>query len=315
MPLTEADMRSYLSRSLSSINTNKLNGLLAEVAFRNELARLGFAGNVSPGGWIARSTKFGNYEFGHTTVALFPETVQPNTNYPSPPTSTVPRTHYLVASHFHTISVQPIYCRPQLTGTDPVTDLTWIGEDLSPTNAAPSAPLQQILQGFKERSRRYNFLRYHSDTSQIPLAALADEFSKEHLRVSLQNEFMSEISDMDAIFWGRSVAYPIEIKEKTPAPDDKLGPWFGLDIGPFTKLAFFASHNRNMASLFIVHEIDDATQRNHVCWLAITFDKLAKAASWFKMEGGQNMQGGGSAVVRIPKSAFSIMDKNYLDSL
>lgn len=298
------------------MNANKLNGLLAEVAFRSELSRLGFSGQVSPGGWIARSTEFGNHKFGENTIALFPQTVLPATEYPYPADLNVPRAFHVVASHLHTIGIQSVYCRPQLRGPDPFADLLWLGDDLSPINPAPLGPLLEMVQGFEPRTRRHNFLRYDADSSLIPPAALADEFSKEHLRVTLQTAFLGELSDIDTIFWGRNVAYPIEIKEKTAVVTDrKLGPWFGLDIGPFTKLAFFASHNRNMASLFVVHEIDDPATRNHVAWHAITFEHLAKWASWNKSEGGQNMQGGASAVVRIPKSAFSKMDREFLQSL
>ena len=48
------EMRKYLSKSITSLNQNKLNGLLAEVDFRNHLEALGFQDRVSVGGWIAR---------------------------------------------------------------------------------------------------------------------------------------------------------------------------------------------------------------------------------------------------------------------
>ena len=126
---------------------------------------------------------------------------------------------------------------------------------------------------------------------------------------------MSEMSDIDSIFWGTNIAYPIEIKEKTSATDRRMGDWFGLDVGPFVKLAFYTSLDKAMASLFIVHEIDDTTTRNSVAWHAITFDQLAKVASWTQQGGGTSMGGGQSAVVRIPKSAFSKLDASFLAAL
>lgn len=46
MALSLSAMRGYLSKSLSSINDNKMRGLLAEIEFRKHLATLGFAHRV-----------------------------------------------------------------------------------------------------------------------------------------------------------------------------------------------------------------------------------------------------------------------------
>lgn len=72
-------MKDYLSSSLSSVNQNKVRGLLAEIEFRRTLAGLGFDDRVSPGGWIARSTEEGC--FGHNIIAIFPETIIPGEDY------------------------------------------------------------------------------------------------------------------------------------------------------------------------------------------------------------------------------------------
>jgi len=325
-------MRGYLRKSLSHkkqkkvqgappappvpLNKNKLNGLLAELAFRNEMGRLGFASQVSPGGWLARSTAFPGNSFGANTIALFPETVDLNTQYPAGRVSPVPQTFQSVAAHFHRIRIRPFYCRPVLTGSDPEGDLSWTVEDLSAAHRFPTGPLANAFKGFKARTRNFNFLSNNTDTTTIPVGGLAEEFSKEHLRISAQTLFMNEMSDIDAVFWGNGPVYPIEIKEKTPVTtDEKFGDWFGLDIGPFVKLSFYAAMDKTMQSLFVVHEIADTTSRAHVAWWIITFEQLAKAASWNKVEGGSNMLGGGSSVVRIPKSAFSQLDATYLNAL
>ncbi|MGI8480754.1 MAG: hypothetical protein ACR2MF_01590 [Chthoniobacterales bacterium] len=73
------EMRAYLCRSISSLNRNKLNGLLAEVELRKYLTDLGFGDRVSRGGWIAR--RDGPGEFGHRTAVFFPEIVKPGTDY------------------------------------------------------------------------------------------------------------------------------------------------------------------------------------------------------------------------------------------
>jgi len=85
---------------------------------------------------------------------------------------------------------------------------------------------------FRRRERRYNFLRYKTETEGIPEAAVPEEFSKEHLRVTFQTGFFSEISDIDGILWGQQHTYLLEIKEKTPAPSRDMGPYFGLGRRP-----------------------------------------------------------------------------------
>jgi hypothetical protein len=79
-------------------------------------------------------------------------------------------------------------------------------------------------QGFS----RHNFLRNHTDTSALTSPSIEEEFSKERARISFQNAYMSEMSDVDGIFWGNQFTYPIEIKEKTIASDSKVGDYFGL---------------------------------------------------------------------------------------
>ena len=76
------EMRNYLSRTMSSVNQNKLRGTLAEISFREHVSQLGFSERVSEGGWIVRSDSRGDYNFAQNTVVFFPETLQPNADYP-----------------------------------------------------------------------------------------------------------------------------------------------------------------------------------------------------------------------------------------
>jgi len=126
---------------------------------------------------------------------------------------------------------------------------------------------------------------------------------------------MAEISDIDGVFWGQQYTYPLEIKEKTPASDRRLGYYFGLDVGPFVKLAFYASKKGSLHSIFIVKEINNTEDRELVQWWFITYDILAQFASWVPMGGGRNMGGGGSTVVRIPKSEFQPLNAETLNNL
>ena len=122
-------------------------------------------------------------------------------------------------------------------------------------------------------------------------------------------------SDVDGLFWGREKTYPIEIKEKTRAFNPSVGDFFGLDVGPFVKLAFYAAKRGNLHSMFVVREIDDTDTRNLVAWRYITFEHLAQYASWVFQPGGKGMTGGRSATIKIPVNQFQILDKEALANL
>lgn len=310
-------MRAYLSKSLSSVNKNKIYGLLAEVDFRRKLKELGYEDHVSAGGWIARSTfDSGAAEFGENTVALFPETVLPDKSYPQTRTPPAPpNALHTICSTMHQIGIKSFFCSPVIT--DPARPETgqWNLIQLGIPGHASFQSLDKALSGFAQRERSYNFLRNENDATAIPDTYVPDEFTKEMLRVSFQTRFMAEVSDIDGILWGKTHTYPVEIKEKTPAEERRIGEYFGLDVGPFVKLAFYAAKRGNLHSIFVVREIDDETSRKLVAWRFVTFEVLAQYASWVFGGGGPGMGGGRSAVVKIPKSRFSTLDATALAKL
>lgn len=134
-------------------------------------------------------------------------------------------------------------------------------------------------------------------------------------RAEFVSEYYCEPSDVDGLFWGREKTYPVEIKEKTRAYDKDIGEYFGLDVGPFVKLAFYAAKRGNLHSLFVVREIDKADTRNLVAWRYITFDRMAQFASWVFQPGGRSMTGGRSATIKIPVDRFGILNAEALRSL
>lgn len=307
-------MRAYLSSSIAGMNQNKLNGLLAEVDFRNYLSSQGFGNRVSVGGWIARSEGEGN--FGRKTIVFFPEKIIQTQSYPagrqlpSPPD----RLHTICAT-FHQIGILSYYLSPTISAPNDPASITWNAKQLGVPSQNPWIAFPAGINGFRTRSRRYNFLRNASDVSAIPALSIEEEFSKEHARIAFQNAYMSEMSDVDGILWGNQYTYPIEIKEKTVANDNKLGDYFGLDLGPFVKLAFYAAKRGNLHSIFVVREIDDPVPRNLIAWWYIKFDDLAQFASWTPVGGGRNMLGGGSTTVKIPKDQFKRLDAHALSLL
>jgi len=297
-------MKAFLSASISSINQNKINGMLAEIDLRNKLNELGFGGRISQGGWIVRSV--GDGSFGHQSSVLFPMTIQSDINYSNERVlEEPPIALHTICSTMHQIGVHSFYCVPSISDNNDTQSIVWHSKQLGIPNPTAYTPLADSIRNFSLRNRPYNFLRYHADSNQIPLNSIAEEFTKEHLRIFFQSHFMSEMSDIDGIIWGQQYTYPIEIKEKTVAKDSKVGDYFGIDVGPFVKLAFYAAKKGNLHSLFFVREINNTTERQLVNWWFISFDTLAQYASWVAQGGGKNMQGGGSTVVKIPKSEFT----------
>lgn len=312
------EMLRYLSLSVTSsattrVNRNKITGMLAEVAFREHITGCGFADQVSPGGWIVRSK--GPGIFGHETVVFFPEVVLPDCDYPPGREPTPTQALHTICATFHQLGIRSYFCAATISTPNLARSLTWQCTQLGVPATKGYQPFPQSIQGFTPRTRNYNWLRYDTDTSTIPQTAVAEEFSKEHVRVSFFDAFQAEVSDVDGVFWGQNRTYPVEIKEKTPGSSKDLGEYFGLDVGPFVKLAYFAAKRGMMHSLFVVHEIVDESTRAHRDWWYITFDRLAEFASWNQRGGGQSMGGGRSAVVRIPKSEFSRLDHAALGSL
>jgi hypothetical protein len=308
-------MRAFLSKSISSLNQNKLNGLMAEIEFRKYLATLGFGDRVSPGGWIAR--RDGPGEFGHNTVVMFPETINPEHDYA--PAREMPQpTHGLhtICATFHQTGISAFFCAAIAENKDDAGSIKWNAVQLGLPTQQPFQTFPTCLSPFfRARKGKYNFLKYDADCTNIPDGPVPEEFSKEHLRVSFQNLFMSEMSDVDGIFWGEQFTYPIEIKEKTPGPSAKLGEYFGLDIGPFVKLAFYAAKRGNVHSIFVVREIDSIETRNLVNWWFITYENLAQYASWIQQGGGKGMSGASASVVKIPKAEFLPLTHNNLAKL
>ena len=313
--LNQEAMLRFRSRSISSMNRTKINGLLAEVDLRRYLGELGFADRISPGGWIVRREGAG--AFGHHTVVFFPEIIQAAYDYSIDRILPTPA-HKLhtISATFHQTGIAAYFCAARIGQNNDPESVSWYAKQLGLPSEQSYAPFQQCLTGaFRTRERKYTFLRYHTDTDAIPAHAIDEEYSKENIRIAFQSSFMAEMSDVDGIFWGQRYTYPLEIKEKTPANDRALGQFFGLDLGPFVKLSYYAAKQGNLHSLFIVREIDSVETRNLVSWWFITYERLAQFASWIPQGGGTSMIGSQSSVVRVPKAEFQLLTAENLRCL
>ena len=317
--ITREAMRTFLGKCSSPrhlFNKKHRNGCATPSLRRDcrkHLKIMGFADRVSPSCWLANGT--GLDRFSGSIVALFPtRDFQAENSIVGLEKSS--HSLHTICSTFHQIGIHSHFCIPQVSAEDEPFGLDWQTMQLGTPVDSPYESLDVSLARYlRPRERNYNFLRYSTDVSSIPDEQLAEEFLKEHLRVSFQSRFMSEVSDIDGIFWGSQYTYPLEIKEKTAASDRVLGEFFGLDVGPFVKLAYYAAKRGNLHSMFVVREITDTESRELKQWWFITFDRLAQFASWNQQGGGTNMQGGGSTVVKIPKDQFAPMTKSELEKL
>jgi hypothetical protein len=307
-------MQNYICKSISSMNPNKLNGLLAEIDFRNYVASIGFSSKISVGGWIARSEGEGN--FGHNTAVFFPSTISPQQQYlPNTQLANPSLGLHTICATFHQIGIQSYSCEPTISSKDDPSSINWHCIELG----IPTPQTYQVfpvgISGFNPRHRTYRFLRYATNVAGIPATHVPEVFSKEHFRVTFQSRFLAEVSDVDGIIWGQQHTYPLEIKEKTVGTDKRLGRYFGLDVGPFVKLAFYAAKRGSLHSIFVVREIDNISSRNLVDWWFIKYETLAQYASWVQQGGGTNMQGGRSTVVKIPRSEFQKLNAASFSTL
>lgn len=307
-------MRKYLSQSLSSLNMNKVNGILAEIDLRKKLTEIGFDDRISQGGWIIRNT--GKENFGKINYVIFPLTISVEHSYKAGRTLEEPQIAlHTICSTMHQIGIHSYFAVPSIGKVNDPSSIGWFIKQLGIPSIMDYQSLNSILQQFETRATHYNFLRYNTNADIIPAESLPEVFTKEQLRVSIQNNSICEMSDIDGIFWGQQHTYPLEIKEKTVANDRRLGDYFGIDVGPFVKLAFYAAKKGNLHSLYFVREIDNPQERNLIQWWYITFDRMALFASWVPISGGRGMSGGTSSVVKIPKSQFTPLNARDISNL
>jgi len=312
--LSLSSMRQFLYSSISSINQNKLNGMIAEIDLRNTLNDLGFSKRISPGGWIVRNV--GPEVFGHHTSVFFPETIKVGEDYPENRTfEEPPRALHTICATMHQIGIYSYYCIPVVIRDDDYTSVKWYSTQLGIPSQDSYHPFPENLKNYGERTRNYNFLRYKSDSSMIPEVAVPEEFSKEHIRVHFQNKFMCEMSDIDAIFWGEQYTYPIEIKEKTAAEDKQIGEYFEIEIEPFISIAKLFSRRENYESIFFIREAEDNRTKNKSKWWFTTLNKIRQDFDRISGQICNSKCNRKNGVIRISKDFFHPLNRNQLTSL
>lgn len=330
MPKSIDQAISFLETQWSSINENKIKGIVSEVRFQKLLYDRGL--HYIPGGWILEPGKNTEAEIpALRKICLIPKewrfswqaSDQSNRNANPTPAE------ISAYNYFRDVGVTTYILLPKDIREDAF-ELP-VPKKLSPTDRAiyprsykldfntinprghlESVPFAKVMEFFPKRTGNMGLRIYANeiDRDRFPWTdadVVASLFWFEYARYYCSITNLVSNNDLDLFLVGNSGAvYPIELKSKTPAEDRSLGEWFGLDVGPFLKMTFFTTKSINKDALYIVEEVDE--DREHVEWYAIRFTHLVKCCSWVQQGGGTNMRGGSSYTVRIPKAAFTKFD-------
>jgi hypothetical protein len=285
--------------------TNKIPGLMAELDFATMLEGMGYGDRLVRGGWIVEPE---SPEFYSKRVALFPAPFGAASTEPPIPVVTT-------AQYLRGAGMRTLYCVPLAVAG---TSVTWGAAEMSGPTVGSPHPLVEEFSQFPHRQRGYSKRTADADVS--PLGAVAARelevlFARESMLDAIRSDRLVVANDLDYLVWGKKSTYPLEIKEKTSADGGKIGRFFGLDIGPFSKLACFEASGSGHDSLFVVREIEDRESRRLKAWHMIRFGDLCRSCSWVYQGGGRNMLGGASAVVKIPLGAFRPLDRTSLADL
>lgn len=325
----------FLETQWSSINKNKINGILAELRLKDFLT----TNNVHfvPGGWIISP--------GNSSLATIPAAekicILPRSHgFSWQPQSTLKIKSFTPAEisaylYFRQVGIKAIFA--QASNVDEQKFILPSAStkskkanypkpylldffEISPTGLPKPIQLADALAKFPSRNGNIGLRCYKSDrisandtdwgqTSDTQLTSTISElFWFEYSRYFINTTYLLSSNDLDLFIIGNSGrSYPAEVKSKVPAVSPSLGKWFGIDIGPFAKLSFFTSNTMNNDALYIVEEV--SADRVHVDWYAIKFTKLVASCSWVGQAGGMSMTGGASSTFKIPLKAFTKLDK------
>lgn len=323
MPGNRDDAIRFLETQWSSINENKVKGIKAETEFTQYLE----SNNVHyiSGGWILIPGKKTEVDIpSHHKICLLP--VGAGFSWaPSEKDSTATPALISAYNYFRQVGVTTYIVEPrEIDETKfslPVKSkgsqravyprpYDLIFKKFSSNGKFIEVDFEKVFSNFPKRTGNKGLRCYLQDRIDRALfpwdddSLVRDLFWFEYTRYFCQKKYLISNNDLDLFIIGDSgSAYPVEIKSKTPVVDESLGDWFGLDIGPFAKMAFFTANSMNTDALYIVQEVDE--NRSFVKWHGIKFTDLVKSCSWVGQAGGQGMSGGASSTIKIPKLSFT----------
>ncbi|MGF6555882.1 hypothetical protein ABIA48_002262 [Pseudomonas sp. S30_BP2TU TE3576] len=323
MPSTLPQAVNFLETQWSSINENKIKGILAEVRLKDFLAT--HDAYFGPGGWIVVPGKPTHTPIPtKCKVCLLPRGRVFSWQTASSVGATLSPAEISAYTYFRQLGIRTYF-------VDPINPNEANFVFPSPSSAAGRANYPKPYQlELKEVGRRGELITVSPETvfdvfpsrvgngglrcntlGRINLGTppwndpsiVSDLFWFEYARYYFQIDYLLSNNDLDMYVIGASgSAYPVELKSKKAADSQTLGKWFGIDMGPFAKLAFFTANGMNTDALYIVEELGDNNQ--FIQWLAIRYTELVKVCSWVGQSGGTGMTGGTSSTYKVPKAAF-----------
>lgn len=329
MPASKSDAVHFLETQWSKINDNKLKGIVSEVSFRRYLDSRSV--NYIPGGWVLHP--------GKRTSAVSPTTqricllpIEHRFSWQPSHSSGGGSSFSLAAmsaySFFLQVGIKPYFVEPSNLNE---TDFELPSPSVRSKRARYPRPYrlrftspgngnsrveeryEDVMRNFPRRDGNKG-MRCNAtgriDQSASPWAdsdSVAGLFWFEYARYYCQVDYLVSNNDLDMFIVAPSgKVYPVELKSKSVRPDADHGDWFGFDIGPYTKLAFFTANSMNTDALYVVEEVD--SDRNHIDWLGIRFTDLVKVCYWVSQAGGQAMNGGASNTIKVPRDEFQPLD-------
>lgn len=317
----------FLETQWSSINQNKLKGIIAEIRFNNYLNSPAIRSQfdyIIPGGWILSPGRNTNIDPPtKSRIAILPIFTPFSWTQGI---SQVPFTAQVLAeSYFRQVGIRTYFSsfdtgrhtQLEQTFVNPAKGRYQISYSLNFSKIGPNGLvpviLDEVAQYFVPRNglrgmRAYAINRINrQDPIWNDTNLVTELFWKEYARYFFHRQFLLSSNDLDFFIVGKSGrAYPIEFKSKTVVSNPTLGDWFGIDVGPFSKLSFFVSLSNNMEALYFVEEID--RQGNTLDWWGVKFSQLLKYCYWVSQSGGKGMGGGASNTIVVPKVIFERLD-------
>lgn len=313
----------FLETQWSSITVNKLKGIKAEIRleeYLNSSMIRHLFNYIIPGGWIISPGK--NILINPTTkgrVAIIPIPTSFSWTQGTNPIAFAAQV--LAESYFRQVGITTYFTKYSTNGNQIIENSFNIPQRGNyqttyplnfykvGSNGLVGVNLTEVTNFFTLRTGLLGMRAYAANriNRQDPIwtssSLITGLFWKEYSRYYLHRNYLVSSSDLDFFIVGKSgKAYPIEFKSKAIYIDNTLGDWFGIDIGPFTKLAFFVSLSNNMEALYFVEEID--LLGNTLQWWGVKFSLLLKNCHWVSQSGGTGMGGGSSATVKVPKIIF-----------
>ncbi|MGN2271670.1 hypothetical protein [Priestia megaterium] len=321
MPLNREQAIEFLETQWSSINDNKERGILAEIRFMNYLNSVPTLYDyLIQGGWIITPSKNTIVSTPtHHRIVIIPIIKKFSWTRASLPNNS--SAQVIAHSFFRQVGMRVYFAEPDPSPSRSLEKNFQIPQ--RPTynrsynlkfkevgaSGLVDVPIADVMRNFVKRKGNLGIKTYRTGRIKRKIAPwnnpkiVTELFWKDYTRYFLQREYLVSNNDLDFFLVSKTgKSYPVELKSKTPALDKNTGDWFGIDVGPFSKLSHFVSLSNNMDALYVVEEVDD--DYRHIEWWGIRFSDLLKGCYWVQQGGGTGMTGGRSTTIKVPKNIF-----------